>query len=119
MVKDFIVNGSWNQTKLMRYLPQNLISAILNIDFNSDRSDTPIWIPDQLGIYTCKSAWQLLRLKKGVTVSSMNMWHNKIPFRILFFMMRVLIDRIGTDIAVKRFVVNLSSKCNCCSNYCE
>lgn len=90
------------EKKRQKIVPQTVINSILSIQFCPDMEDQPIWTPESSGKYTSKSAWQLVRKKKVITLSSSMTWHKKIPFKISFFMIRALHNKIPTDEAMKR-----------------
>ncbi|OIT27277.1 putative ribonuclease h protein, partial [Nicotiana attenuata] len=116
MVREFYHQNTWNQSKLRRILPVHVVNYIKDITFNINNEDRPIWTPDPSGDLSCKSAWHTLRAKKGTTFTGMTIWHKKLPFKISFFMMRVLMDKVATDVSIKRFGVNIASICNCYPN---
>ncbi|XP_060182117.1 uncharacterized protein LOC132611756 [Lycium barbarum] len=114
MVKDLYSSNHWNIVKLRRILPQNIINSIISIEFNLARKDIPIWTSDPSGKFISKSAWHIVRRRKGTTLASSKIWHKKMPFMICFFMWRALQNKIPSDDAVKRFGIYLPSICNCC-----
>lgn len=119
LVKEFFHNRTWNYNKLRNRLPINVVNAIIKIEFIIAKQDYSYWMPDNAGNFTCISAWQIMRKRNNVTLSNSKMWHKKILFKISFFIMRALQDKVPTDTAVKRNSINLSSICNCCVNHRE
>ncbi|XP_019259768.1 PREDICTED: uncharacterized protein LOC109237833 [Nicotiana attenuata] len=123
MVKEFYLHDAWKQSKLMRILPLHVVNSIKAILFNNDREDRPIWTPDPSGDFTCKSAWRTVRSKKGTTLTGMTIWYKKLPFKVSVFMSRVLLDQVATDVAIKRFGVNIASihwsKARCSARFDE
>lgn len=57
-IKEFMLNGSWNETKLLTKLSQELTGYIMeNIKppITENRSDRPWWMGNTQGIFTVKS----------------------------------------------------------------
>ncbi|XP_019266683.1 PREDICTED: uncharacterized protein LOC109244105 [Nicotiana attenuata] len=119
LVKDFIQAGSWRREKLLEVLPLNVVNVVQEVDINELRNDCPYWMPENSGVFTCKSAWDIIRKKKGESLTCKKIWHKKMPFKISFFMMRLLQARIPTDDVVKKFGIMIPSKCCCCNNHDE
>lgn len=114
-VQEFIHEGAWMRDKLMGKVSESTVNTIQKIKINVDKRDYPIWLLEKTGEFTCKSAWQNLRRKGCGTFTSSRIWHKQIPFKISFFMLRLLQARIPTD-----DVVNMvTSRCSCCTKHEE
>ncbi|XP_059289936.1 uncharacterized protein LOC132043485 [Lycium ferocissimum] len=116
-VSDYIMDGKWNTDKLLNLVPNSMIMDIKNIKIYNDGIDFPTWTPDHNGIFTCKSAWKSLRLTKANTMTAANCWHPKLPFKVSFFMSRMLANKIPTDTALHRFNICGPSRCYCCNTH--
>lgn len=57
-VSNFINQNQWNLSKLNFVLPANIVSEVQDIKFDLQSVDYPIWLPDQSGLFSSKSAWQ-------------------------------------------------------------
>lgn len=116
LVNYFYKEGTWNRNKILKRLPPSVVTIIMNTSYNITKEDSPIWMPSHSGEFSCKTAWQNLRKKKGTTLPGSCMWNKSLPFKICFFIMLVILDKVPTDIVVKRSGVNLSSICNYCKD---
>lgn len=65
LVKDFIQVGSWRREKLLEVLPLNVVNVVQKVDINELRNDCPYRMPENSGVFTCKSAWDIVRKKRG------------------------------------------------------
>ncbi|XP_070057917.1 uncharacterized protein [Nicotiana tomentosiformis] len=117
-VNHFFEGEKWNSNKLRNVLPHNIINDILEIGINIGREDNPIWMIESKGHFTCYSAWQMLRRQRNTSFTTTMIWQKKLPFKISFFMLRMLQNRIPTD-GLKRFRLILPSKCLCCNSHKE
>ncbi|XP_075091582.1 uncharacterized protein LOC142171777 [Nicotiana tabacum] len=104
-VQEFIHEGAWMRDKLMGKVSESTVNTIQKIKINVDKRDYPIWLLEKTGEFTCKSAWQNLRRKGCGTFTSSRIWHKQIPFKISFFMLRLLQARIPTDDVVNMAVI--------------
>ncbi|XP_070050523.1 uncharacterized protein [Nicotiana tomentosiformis] len=118
-VHEFIHEGAWMRDKLMGKVSESIVNTIQKIKINVDKRDYPIWLLKNIGEFICKSAWQNLRRKGCGTFTSSRIWHKQIPFKILFFMLRLLQARISTYDVVKKFGFMVTSRCSCCTKYEE
>lgn len=118
MVADFIINGNWNELKLGQELPSSIVNDILQIQIYKGH-DKIIWTAEPNGKFACKSASRMLRNAKPSTLTAYSIWHPKIPFKVAFFMMKLMRGRIATDDKVRKFKVHGPSACNCCKTHHE
>ncbi|WMV27066.1 hypothetical protein MTR67_020451 [Solanum verrucosum] len=116
-VANFMIGNTWDENKLLRILPMDMVKQIQNINIYEGEDDFPIWTPDTHGFFTCKSTWKVLREGRYTTLTAEKIWHHKIPFKISFFMLRLLKNKLATDQALHRFRVAGPSRCSCCKNY--
>lgn len=116
-VQEFIQEGAQRYDKLLEVLPVNMISYVLEVQINEYMEDKPIQIHENSDVFTCKSAWQISRKKKVETFTSKNIWHRKLPFKISFFMVRLLHARIPTDDATKKVGITTPSMCCSCTKH--
>lgn len=77
-------------------------------------NDKPIWTGNTLGQFTVKSAYHILRNKKDKVDWAKMVWLKGLPYKISFFLWRVMHGRIPTDDNLKRMRISIVSKCCCC-----
>lgn len=63
--------------------------------------------------FLCTSLGQNLRRQRNTSFTSKMIWQKKLPFKISFFMLRLLQNIIPTDEVVQKFRIILPSKCSC------
>nr|XP_027090223.1 uncharacterized protein LOC113711258 [Coffea arabica] len=113
--KDFLTNGDWNGAMLRQYIPQECIPLILQHPVpNGDCRDEVVWSQTALGKFTLASAFQEVRQAWNYPVLHSQVWHPRIPLKVLFFMMRLLLEKLPLTDALRRVGVQLASKCLCC-----
>lgn len=100
---------------MQQLLPIQIIHHITRLSVNRNERDVAIWTPAQSRNFNCKSAWEVLRKHKPSSLTSSNIWHRKLPFKVTFFMMRMLSNKLPTDDKISRFGINGPFICCCCS----
>ncbi|XP_075080326.1 uncharacterized protein LOC142165846 [Nicotiana tabacum] len=96
----FLLEGTWNETRLMQILPHDIASHIIaNIKRSalSDELDKPFWMMEPKGYFTVKSAWDYVRRRRDQNAVFTNIWVKGLPFKIAFFMWKVWKRRIPLD----------------------
>lgn len=84
--------GSWNETKLLTKLSQDMTVYIMESIKNQiieNGSDRPWWIENTQGSFTAKYAWRLLRQKRECRRHYEFMWCKRLPFKVNFLLWRV------------------------------
>jgi len=111
-VSDYFLNGNWNCTKLRNDLPDELVSHILGITIKlSNLPDQPIWRETTDGKFSRKSAWNVIREHQSTSLFR----HKNSPFKVAFFLWRLLKHKVTVDSNMGRFGLNIPSKCSCCT----
>ncbi|WMV30126.1 hypothetical protein MTR67_023511 [Solanum verrucosum] len=115
MVSQFLLNGQWNEAMVRRYVPPLLVPRILStqIHYQTGVQDIAIWQPNESGIFSCSSAWDLIRQKKDKIIFYSHIWHKQVPFKVSFFLWRTLRNKIPTNDKICSFGVEPAS-CVCC-----
>ncbi|KAK4352288.1 hypothetical protein RND71_027806 [Anisodus tanguticus] len=108
-----MIDSRWNKEKLQEFLRTNLVEEVMKTVIHEDKEDFAIWMPSNNGIFTSKSAWRKLRKKKGITLTANMIWHPKVPFKVTFFMSRMISRKLPTDDAIQKFNINGPSRCTC------
>nr|XP_009784166.1 PREDICTED: uncharacterized protein LOC104232616 [Nicotiana sylvestris] len=117
-ISDYIIDTEWNTTKLRHVLPDNVVSQILNITINSSNLvDRPIWTTKTDGKFSCKSAWNCIRTHRNTSLVNKMNWNKKVPFKISFFLWRLLRNRIAVDVNMIKFGISLPSMCSYCTDH--
>lgn len=75
---------------------------------------TVFWRLTSNGQFTCSSAFDNLRKRSFPNSYNSIIWIKEIPFKISFFMWRVLKKLISVDASTLRFQTNLGFNCSCC-----
>ncbi|XP_016482447.2 uncharacterized protein LOC107803276 [Nicotiana tabacum] len=99
-VHDVMLEGTWNETRLMQILPHDIASHIIaNIKPTalSDELDKPFWMMESKGYFTVKSTWDYVRRMRDQNAVFTNIWVKGLPFKIVFFMWKVWKGRIPLD----------------------
>ena len=81
-------------------IASNFIDQISMIRLNSNLNDTWVWRADINGIFSTKSAYQVLKNEQASEVQYLafqQLWDIKIPPRALSFAWRLLWDRLPTN----------------------
>ncbi|OIT30903.1 putative ribonuclease h protein, partial [Nicotiana attenuata] len=114
-ITHFVQDREWNSRILKEYLPEPQVQAILEVRIGPrDHKDQPIWSPTIDGRFSCASAWNILRQRKDRVPHMAMIWRKEIPFKISFFMWRLLNKKLPLDDNMGRFNFQNVSRCTCC-----
>ncbi|XP_060181532.1 uncharacterized protein LOC132611140 [Lycium barbarum] len=119
-VKEYILNGEWDQHKLtsvlssetVEYIVENISPALVEAD-----NDKPWWMGENSGQFFVKSAWEEVRQKQETRSVYKFIWLKGMPIKISFFLWRLWKRIITTDDNLKRMHISLVSRCWCCEEY--
>ena len=113
--KEFISNGNWNINLLGQYISQEFIHPILQHPIpEGDCRDELIWRQTASGRFTLSSAFQEVHQARNYSVIHSQLWHTRIPLKISFFMLKLLLNKLPLANVLWRVGVQLASKCLCC-----
>nr|XP_027071629.1 uncharacterized protein LOC113696407 [Coffea arabica] len=118
-VADFVLNGSWNVSMLHQWLPDSIVSTIMQIrppDIFSTTPDRMVWDLETTGSFSFSSAYNLVRQESNISIFSSNIWLSALPVKISFFMIRMLSGRLPVMESLQRRGVCGPSRCSCCVN---
>ncbi|XP_038687446.1 uncharacterized protein LOC119986824 [Tripterygium wilfordii] len=102
----------------VQLIPDFIVEKILNeIPSIYDCPDKMIWMPNQNGNFTVKSAWLVTRQSNVFNPVYGYIWHDLIPIKIFIFMWKVLNNKLPVDENIKKKCISLVSKCDCCTNF--
>ena len=75
-----------------------------NFVVHTDVSDRWQWLPDIVGGYTVRGAYQLLTFQAAplINVTQELVWHNQVPLKVSILVWRLLRDRLPTKINLLR-----------------
>ncbi|XP_075086271.1 uncharacterized protein LOC107811236 [Nicotiana tabacum] len=97
-IYDVIVNGSWDEGRLLDILPQELALH---------------------GNFTVKTSWDYIRRRRDPSVAYKNIWVRGLPFKMAFFMWKLWKAKLPFDDYFRRLGYFMPSKCWCCINPSE
>ncbi|WMV27386.1 hypothetical protein MTR67_020771 [Solanum verrucosum] len=78
-VANFMIGNTWDENKLLRILPMDMVKQIQNINIYEGEDDFPIWTPDTHGFFTCKSSWKVLREGRNMSRPEPTPWAGPAP----------------------------------------
>jgi len=116
-VKDFITNGTWNETKLKNFISEEMVQHVITSirpNVSEVCIDKAWWRGSTNGTFTVKSTFHMVRCKKAEEEWRKFMWVKGLPIKISFFLWRVWRRIIATDDNLKRRRMQVVSKCYCC-----
>ncbi|XP_059315569.1 uncharacterized protein LOC132066235 [Lycium ferocissimum] len=113
-VNEYKVDGAWDQTKLSEVLPQQVTHAITQQSINTNSKDKAIWTLNNDGNFSIASAFKQLRQKRDIMTQSKEIWSKGLPFKISFFMWRLIKKNLPFDDTLTRFGIQPDTRCTCC-----
>ncbi|XP_059284799.1 uncharacterized protein LOC132038092 [Lycium ferocissimum] len=106
MVSSYIDNNRWNTSKLSLVLPIEVVHHIQEVKINpSSAFDQPIWTVTASGRFDCNSAWNKLRTLHISSIINMMIWHKKCPFKVSFFLWRILKNKTSLMLILEDWVL--------------
>ncbi|XP_075074396.1 uncharacterized protein LOC142161999 [Nicotiana tabacum] len=92
-VKEFIHEGNWKYDNLLACLPASVANSVVKVEINEKNVDFPYWLPENNGTFTCKSAWQTMRRKRGGTLTCIAAQHTRRKHCPIYSVIAKLLDR--------------------------
>nr|XP_027086510.1 uncharacterized protein LOC113708247 [Coffea arabica] len=115
LVRDFVLNGRWNQQLLRLWVPDDIVSEIVTkVAPVGSADDRAVWALTESGDFSIASTYVLLGSQTPSSFMFDRVWHPVIPIKISFFMVRLLRDRLPLASSLGRLQVYGPSKCFCC-----
>ena len=72
--------------------------------------DLMVWAPSQSGVFTLRTAFDVVRTQVPRSFIFSRVWHPRIPWKISFFLLRLLRNRLPLDSTVCKFGIFGPSK---------
>ncbi|XP_071916250.1 uncharacterized protein [Coffea arabica] len=95
LVRDFVLNGRWNQYLLRLWVPDDIVSEIVTKAAPvGSANDRAMWTLTESGDFSIASTYVLLGSQTPSSFMFDRVWHPVIPIKISFFMVRLLRDRL-------------------------
>ncbi|XP_071916259.1 uncharacterized protein [Coffea arabica] len=114
---DFISNGAWDVQLLSRAVPQEIILSILQQPVpGGGRPDEAVWMASTSGKFTLASAFGEVCQARNISAILSRVWHHRIPLKISFFMLRLLMGRLPPAETLCKLGFHMPSKCLCCQS---
>ncbi|XP_027120639.2 uncharacterized protein [Coffea arabica] len=114
-VRDFVLNGRWNQQLLRLWVPNDIVSEIVTkVAPVGSAEDRAVWALTESGDFSIASTYALVGSQTPSSFMFDRVWHSVIPIKISFFMVRLLRDRLPMASSLGRLQVYGPSKCFCC-----
>ena len=111
----FISNGNWNIEKLLEWYP-NFPTSKLNprlLEPQANCPDSMIWRLTSTGEFSFKSAYNLVRPKKPISLIDGKIWHSALPQKISFFMSNMWRSKIPIEENLSRLQIAGPTVCDC------
>ncbi|XP_042497664.1 uncharacterized protein LOC122076435 [Macadamia integrifolia] len=114
-VNQFVEDYKWRISAVNSTFMNGILDAVMNINIlDYDCDDRCAWSLNHDGIFSSKSAWEDIRLKKPNVPWASLIWCKKQLPQISTLTWRVIHGTMPTDDAVKKRSVTLASKCELC-----
>nr|XP_027120574.1 uncharacterized protein LOC113737562 [Coffea arabica] len=112
---DVMTNGAWDRGRLLQILPSGSVDLVMKTPVPSGRgTDQVVWMPTKSGAFTLASAYQEVRQGRTSSLVLSRIWQARIPLKVSFFMLRLLMRRLPIDDVLGEMGFKLASKCFCC-----
>ncbi|XP_027118292.2 uncharacterized protein [Coffea arabica] len=105
-------SSMWRRMTLPR---ENVFSILEQMVPEEGNEVEVIWMPTTSGKFSLKSAFGDIRQARPTSMVFASIWHSRIPVKVSFFMLRLLLGRIPIPDQLCKLGFHLPSKCFCCS----
>ncbi|XP_075499181.1 uncharacterized protein LOC142537558 [Primulina tabacum] len=113
-VSHFLSDGAWDFDLLCSVVPPSVAETITLIPIASGEHDSAIWVHSSDGVFSLKSAWELVRLRDQVSDIFTPCWGSWLRPTMSFFLWRFWHQWLPVDDVLQRRGFELASKCQCC-----
>ncbi|XP_073051345.1 uncharacterized protein [Primulina eburnea] len=113
-VSHFISDGVWDFDFLCSVVPPSVAETIALIPIALGEPDLAIWVHSSDGVFSIKSAWELVRLRDQVSDIFTPCWGSWLRPTMSFFLWRFWHQWLPVDDVLQRRGFELASKCQCC-----
>lgn len=119
MITDFVNNGSWDENKL-RALDQSVVAMVkeAGVCF-SNNADSLVWPPTSDGVFSLKSAWELVRPHANPNPIAQAIEYLECAPKLKVFSWKIMHSIVVTDEKVQGMGIFLASKWVSCGNASE
>ncbi|XP_073029257.1 uncharacterized protein [Primulina eburnea] len=114
-VSHFISDGVWDFDFLCSVVPPSIAETIALIPIALGEPDLAIWVHSSDGVFSIKSAWELVRLRDQVSDIFTPCWGSWLRPTMSFFLWRFWHQWLPVDDVLQRRGFELASKCQCCA----
>lgn len=109
---DAFVHGRWSEAILTEVLPEVAIRYVTQFTFQLSQSlDVLIWKPSISGMFTLKSAFDLVRQQQVVTPELKFVWDTSLPLKAFLLCWRLMNNLLPLPETLMSFGFHLVSKC--------
>nr|XP_027108979.1 uncharacterized protein LOC113728817 [Coffea arabica] len=117
---NFIINGHWDVNLLYQIMPREMVPSILEHPIPEEGGESEvIWTLTTSGNFSIASAFRDIRQARNKSMVFNTIWHSQLPFKVSFFMLRLLLGRLPVPDRLCKLGLHLPSKCFCCASASE
>lgn len=117
-----LINGSrWKESAIEAMVTPDMEEYITKeIHLRTDGlNDKAWWLGSPNGVFSVKSAYQLVRNRRNKVEWHEYVWSRWVPQKISFFLWRVINMKVPTDDVLKIMGISVVSRCGCCDTRVE
>nr|XP_027124187.1 uncharacterized protein LOC113740870 [Coffea arabica] len=114
LVGELYFQNGWDVACLRQWLPEPLVSMILELQIFPAERDQLVWKGSPSGEFSVSTAWEELRHKRNGSLLCKFIWSSALPKKLSFFVWRLVKNWVPLDDQLQRKGVLLGSRCSCC-----
>lgn len=116
LIQDFTGDTGWIWNKLSEHLPLSVAIQVFLMPYDHSQQAQPIWKPAFGGVFSIKTAWNLIR-HRGTNVNLLeSCWGSRAPTTISLFWWKLMKNWLPVDEVLQSRSIVLASKCYCCNH---
>ncbi|XP_027071842.1 uncharacterized protein [Coffea arabica] len=119
LLVEFYGDGGWKVSQLKSWLPDPLVQQIQKVDLYPNQDHHMVWAVSPSGLFTTKSAWDLIRQKRIPSLLDDLLWSNVVPLKMSFLAWKVVRNLIPVETNLKKRGIPMASRCLCCLSHEE
>ncbi|XP_042980247.1 uncharacterized protein LOC122310438 [Carya illinoinensis] len=114
-LKDLLDKDRWEDERIQRLMGRQIANEVIELVGNlKNEKDILVWLLETSGIFSTKSAWNEVRIKRPKLEWAKWVWHKLLPKKIAICVWRAAFNCLNVDEQIRKIGIPLASTYNYC-----